>query len=158
APAEAAGRIRCCQELRCVSRPGRRLVSKATDARWMSGHILTREVVMEAGNDAKRLFEAERSVYHAERPGFRIAELQISRTQTVPWHYHTSVHDTFFVLQGCLRLFLRDPKDEIRLAPGETYTVRPRRPHLVTNAGEDSAVFLVLQLHASGEYDFVPLG
>jgi hypothetical protein len=43
----------------------------------------------------------------------------------------------------------------VRLAPGETYTVKPKRAHLVTNAGESSATFLVLQ--GVGEYDFVPL-
>ena len=43
----------------------------------------------------------------------------------------------------------------MRLAPGETYTVRPGRAHLVTNAGEASATFLVLQ--GIGEYDYVPL-
>ena len=109
---------------------------------------------METAHEAGHLFEVERSAYHADRPGFRIAELQISPRQKVPWHYHTSVRDTFFVLQGSLRLFLRNPKEEVRLAPGETYTVQARRPHLVTNAGADSAVFLVLQL---GDYDFVPL-
>jgi len=41
-----------------------------------------------------------------------------------------------------------------RLAPGDTYSVRPRRPHLVTNGGDASATFLVLQ--GIGEYDFVP--
>jgi mannose-6-phosphate isomerase-like protein (cupin superfamily) len=109
---------------------------------------------MEAAHEAGHLFEVERSAYHADRAGFRIAELQISPSQQVPWHYHTSVKDTFFVIQGSLRLFLRNPKEEVRLAPGETYTVQARRPHLVTNAGTDSAVFLVLQL---GDYDFVPL-
>ena len=39
--------------------------------------------------------------------------------------------------------------------PGETYSVKPRRPHLVTNGGDVSATFLVLQ--GIGEYDFVPL-
>jgi hypothetical protein len=43
----------------------------------------------------------------------------------------------------------------VGLGPGETYTVRARRPHLVTNAGDVSAVFLVLQ--GIGEYDYVPL-
>ena len=43
----------------------------------------------------------------------------------------------------------------MRLGPGETYTVRARRPHLVTNGAEGSAVFLVLQ--GIGEYDYVPL-
>jgi hypothetical protein len=39
------------------------------------------------------------------------------------------------------------------LFPGETYSVLPRRPHLVTNAGNTSATFIVLQ--GKGEYDFV---
>ena len=69
--------------------------------------------------------------------------------------YHNHVQDTFYVLKGNLRLFLRDPKEEVRLAPGDTYSVKPRRPHLVANGGEGSATFLVLQ--GIGEYDFVPL-
>ena len=104
--------------------------------------------------DPSALLECEQLSYHAERPGFRITELQLSPTQQVPWHSHTNVQDTFYVLQGHVRIFLRDPKEEIRLGSGETYAVAPRRPHLVTNAGESSAVFLVLQ---AGEYDFVPL-
>jgi hypothetical protein len=54
-----------------------------------------------------------------------------------------------------VRLFLRDPKEDVTLSPGETYTVRPGRPHLVTNAGPTSTTFLVLQ--GIGEYDYVPL-
>jgi len=110
---------------------------------------------MEAVKDASRLYEVERRQFHAERPGFRINELQISPTQQVPWHYHNRVQDTFYVLEGRLRIFLQDPKEEVRLGPGETYTVAPRRAHLVTNGGESSATFLVLQ--GIGEYDFVPL-
>jgi len=100
-------------------------------------------------------YEVERRAEHAARPGFRITELQISKTQKVPWHYHTNVRDTFYVLQGELRIFLQDPKEEVRLKPGESFVCRPRRPHLVTNAGETSATFLVLQ--GIGEYDFVLL-
>jgi mannose-6-phosphate isomerase-like protein (cupin superfamily) len=59
------------------------------------------------------------------------------------------------VLEGELRIFLQKPKEEVRLKPGETYTARARRPHLVTNGGNTSATFLVLQ--GIGEYDFVPL-
>jgi len=108
---------------------------------------------MQAIKDASHLYEVERRQFHAERPGFRINELQISPTQQVPWHYHSQVQDTFYVLEGELRLFL--PKEEVRLRPGESYTVPPRRPHLVTNGGKSSATFLVLQ--GIGEYDFVPL-
>jgi quercetin dioxygenase-like cupin family protein len=110
---------------------------------------------MDAVKDSSHLYEVERRARHAERPGFRISELQISPAQQVPWHSHTNIQDTFYVLEGRLRLFLRDPKEEVRLAPGETYAVRPGRPHLVTNGGEGSATFLVLQ--GIGEYDYVPL-
>lgn len=110
---------------------------------------------MEAVKDSSHLYEVERRSYHAERPGFRITELQISPTQKVPWHSHNNVQDTFYVLEGSLRLFLRDPKEEVLLAPAETYSVRRGRPHLVTNGGQTSATFLVLQ--GIGEYDFVPL-
>jgi len=110
---------------------------------------------MEALKDATHLYEVERRDQHAARPGFRIQEIQISKTQKVPWHYHSNVQDTFYVLKGNLRIFLQAPKEEVRLAPGQTYSVPPRRAHLVTNGGEGSATFLVLQ--GLGEYDFVPL-
>jgi mannose-6-phosphate isomerase-like protein (cupin superfamily) len=109
---------------------------------------------MKAVTDASGLYEVERRAYHAARPGFRIAELQISPKQKVPWHYHNNVHDTFYVVSGAIRIFLQQPKEEVRLTPGQTYAVPPKRPHLVTNAGDTSAVFLVLQ--GIGEYDFVP--
>jgi mannose-6-phosphate isomerase-like protein (cupin superfamily) len=101
------------------------------------------------------LYEFERREYHAARPGFRITELQIGPKQKVPWHYHNNVHDTFYVVAGSIRIFLQDPKEAVELTPGQSFAVRPKRPHLVTNAGNASAVFLVLQ--GVGEYDFVPL-
>lgn len=110
---------------------------------------------MEAIKDASHLYEVERRALHAERPGFRISELQISPTQKVPWHCHTHVQDTFYVIEGNIRVSLREPVEEVRLGPGETYCVRPRRPHLVANGGDSSATFLVLQ--GIGEYDYIPL-
>jgi mannose-6-phosphate isomerase-like protein (cupin superfamily) len=105
--------------------------------------------------DASHLYEVERRAEHAARPGFRIIELQLSPTQTVPWHSHTNISDTFYVLEGDMRLFLQDPKEEVKLRPGEVYVVRAARPHLVTNGGTKSLTFLVLQ--GVGEYDYVPL-
>jgi len=105
--------------------------------------------------DASHLYEVERRAVHAARPGFRISELQLSTTQKVPWHTHTNVSDTFYVLEGQMRLFLQDPKEEVKLKPGEVHVVRPGRPHLVTNGGATSLTFLILQ--GVGEYDFVPV-
>jgi len=105
--------------------------------------------------DASHLYEVERRARHAQRPGFHISELQLSPTQTVPWHFHTNIADTFYVLEGEMRLFLQNPKEEVRLKPGETFTAVAKRPHLVTNAGKTSLLFLVLQ--GMGEYDYVPM-
>src|SRR2546428_4737288 len=102
---------------------------------------------MEAMKDGTHLYEVERRAEHAARPGFRITEIQLSKTQKVPWHYHNHVQDTFYVLKGNLRIFLRDPKEEVRLGPGDTYSVKPRRPHLVTNGGNGSAAFPRVQGH-----------
>jgi quercetin dioxygenase-like cupin family protein len=102
----------------------------------------------QAVKDASHLYEVERRARHCERPGFRITELQLSPTQTVPWHTHTNVSDTFYVLEGEMRLFVQNPKEAI-------YAVAPGRPHLVTNAGTRSMTFLVLQ--GVGEYDYVPM-
>lgn len=105
--------------------------------------------------DASHLYEVERRDRHAERPGFRISELQLSPTQTVPWHCHTNISDTFYVLEGEMRLFLQQPKEEVRLGVGQSYVAAVGRPHLVTNAGKTSLTFLILQ--GVGEYDYVPL-
>jgi mannose-6-phosphate isomerase-like protein (cupin superfamily) len=110
---------------------------------------------MDGVKDASHLYEVERRARHAERPGFRINEIQLSPTQKVPWHYHTNVGDTFYVLQGSIRVFMREPKEDVTLTPGQSYALAARRPHLVINAGETSATFLIMQ--GIGEYDFVPL-
>lgn len=109
----------------------------------------------EALKDASSLYEVERRARYGERPGFRISELQISPAQKVPWHYHNNIDDTFYVVEGNIRLFLRNPDEELQLGPGASYCVKAGRPHLVTNSGNTSATFLVLQ--GIGEYDYVPL-
>jgi mannose-6-phosphate isomerase-like protein (cupin superfamily) len=119
------------------------------------GSMMKAERRLQPVKDASHLYEVERRDRHAERPGFRISELQLSPTQTVPWHYHTNISDTFYVLEGEMRLFLQEPKEEVRLGVGQSYVAVAGRPHLVTNAGKTSLTFLILQ--GVGEYDYVPL-
>lgn len=110
---------------------------------------------MKFQDDAGGSYEVERRALHAERPGFRISELQISATQTVPWHFHQFVQDTFYVLDGLIRVSMRDPDESFELYPGETLSVPARRPHHVSNAGPRSATFLILQ--GIGKYDYVEI-
>ena len=110
---------------------------------------------MQPPNAASRTYEVERRAYHAARPGFRIVEMQIGPTQTIPWHYHTKARDTFYVLSGSIRVRMRAREAQVVLAPGESCAVAAGCPHSVENAGATSAVFLILQ--GIGEHDFVPL-
>jgi quercetin dioxygenase-like cupin family protein len=104
-------------------------------------------------DDSTELFEHVAN--HAERPGFRISEIRLSPTQRVPWHHHSNIQDTFYVLDGRIRIALQLPDERIELGVGESWgPACAGRPHLVTNAGTDTANFLVLQ--GMGDYDFVP--
>jgi quercetin dioxygenase-like cupin family protein len=103
--------------------------------------------------DDSELFEHVAN--HAERPGFRISEIRLSPTQRVPWHHHSNIQDTFYVLGGRIRISLQDPDEQVELGVGECWgPARAGRRHLVTNVGPDSASFLVLQ--GMGDYDFIP--
>ena len=100
-------------------------------------------------------YEIERRTEHLVRPDFRITEFTLAPSQQIPWHCHTNVRDTVYVVAGEIRLFLREPKEEARLAPGDSYVIAARRPHLVVNRAATSATFFLLQ--GMGEYDFVRL-
>jgi mannose-6-phosphate isomerase-like protein (cupin superfamily) len=103
---------------------------------------------------AGRNYEVERRERLLQRPGFQITEMQIGSAQEIPWHYHTQIQDTFYVLEGGLQVSLQQPAETVQLAPGQTYSVRPGRPHRLTSAGGGSTVFLNLQ--GIGEYDWNP--
>jgi mannose-6-phosphate isomerase-like protein (cupin superfamily) len=110
---------------------------------------------MQAVTDTAGVYKAERRVRHLVRPGFRITEMQIGPAEEVPWHYHNHVQDTLYVVSGTIRIELHDPTQEVRLTPGQTFAIAARRPHRVTNIGEASANFFVLQ--DGGEFDFAPI-
>ena len=104
--------------------------------------------------DATHLYEVEQPATHAGCPGCRIRELQISPTQAIPAYVHSTVHDIFYVLEGRITLVLNGPDETVPLAPGELYDGHPGRPHRVTNTGDGSATFLILQ--GLGDYDYEP--
>ena len=106
--------------------------------------------------DSSGLYEVERRAYHAARPGFRIAELQISPTQKVPWHYHNNVHDTFYVLEGTIRSLSPAAEGRGASVAGPDFFRPPEAPAPRHQCRRHvRGIFLVLQ--EIGEYDFVPL-
>ena len=109
---------------------------------------------MDAVKDASHLYEVERRASPRGAAGLSHPELQISPTQQVPWHSHSKIQDTFYVLEGRAPDLPARSQGRRRLGPGETYAVRPRRPHLVTNAGTTHDLS---RAPGIGEYDYVPL-
>jgi hypothetical protein len=108
---------------------------------------------MEPIKDASHLFERECLVYHAERPGYRISELQISPTQQVPWHCYSDLQDTFYVIEGTSGSSCAHPRRRCSSAPA--IPIQSDRAARTSSPGDRSATFLVLQ--GIGEYDYVPL-
>lgn len=100
------------------------------------------------------LSEVKHVATYAERPGFRIVELLIAPGQEIPWHSHSNVTDTLYVLEGNIIVYAKEPAEEVELAPGDNYKVRAGQPHRVITKGPGLATFLALQ--GPGEYDFVP--
>jgi quercetin dioxygenase-like cupin family protein len=112
----------------------------ASDPLRKDGSTMKAERRLQPVKDASHLYEVERRDRHAERPGFRISELQLSPTQTVPWHYHTKISDTFYVLEGEMRLFLQQPKEEVRLGVGQSYVAAGLRGRKVPRYARDDRV------------------
>lgn len=101
----------------------------------------------------------ERNVKLFERvfttQGVRITHMVLAPGEEIPWHLHTFVRDTFYVLLGPVTIFTREPDGETNLEAGETLQIRMGQPHRVTNrSARDVAVIL---LQGIGEYDYQAL-
>jgi quercetin dioxygenase-like cupin family protein len=89
-------------------------------------------------------------------PDLRVVVLTLGPGEEVPWHWHSAVSDEIFCLEGVVEVETRAPRGLHRLAAGERCSVAPKRAHLVRNAGERAARYLIVQ--GVGRYDFHPVG
>lgn len=101
----------------------------------------------------------ERNVKLFERvfttQGVRITHMVLAPGEEIPWHLHTLVRDTFYVMLGPLTILTREPDAESNIEAGETFQTGIGQPHRVTNrSARDVAVIL---LQGIGEYDFQAL-
>ena len=84
-----------------------------------------------------------------------VQERTLSPGQTIPWHYHTTITDTTYCLEGTLQVEMLDPPERILLAVGESHAVPTRRPHQLTPHVDRPCRFLLIQ--GVGEYDRHPV-
>ena len=98
--------------------------------------------------------------FQAFEPVLATDEVQVHRMvlapgEEVPWHYHTHVRDTFYVLRGPVTSFTRGPEATVIIDTGETFQTRDRQPHRVVNTSDHDVSVLLIQ--GVGPFDFHPL-
>lgn len=106
--------------------------------------------------DGTHLYTVKNRETWAEAPGLRVRVLTLAAGECVPWHYHTTITDTFVCLEGPMQVETRAPRATRVLKPGETFAVPPKTAHVVTGVDGGPARFMIIQ--GVGEYDYVPVG
>jgi quercetin dioxygenase-like cupin family protein len=92
----------------------------------------------------------------AEGADLRVQVLTLAHGQSIPWHYHSEIADSFVCLEGPMVVETRAPRQEFTLNPGERCAVAAKTAHYVHGANGGPCKFLIIQ--GVGVYDFVPVG
>lgn len=98
-------------------------------------------------------YPADERMTLCEAPGLRVRRLSLAAGQCVPWHLHTTITDTFFCMEGPMRIATRDPEGEHVLQAGGTLAVAPGTAHYVAGVDDGPCRFMLVQ--GVGEYDYV---
>jgi quercetin dioxygenase-like cupin family protein len=99
-------------------------------------------------------YEIEGRELIAEAPGLRVQVLTLDAGQSVPWHHHSEISDTFFCLRGPMIVETRDPRTTIRLHVGQRATIPPGEAHHVAGVDGGPCQFVIVQ--GVGVYDYLP--
>jgi quercetin dioxygenase-like cupin family protein len=83
----------------------------------------------------------------------RIVEYTLNPGDSHPWHYHTEVTDRVYCLEGLIAVDIRQPSESRVLRPGDSSEVAQRIVHHVSNAGDGTSRYLLVQ--ALGKYDYI---
>ncbi|WP_250866738.1 cupin domain-containing protein [Caballeronia sp. INSB1] len=84
----------------------------------------------------------------------RVLVLGLGERQCVPWHSHDHIEDTFFCMDGPMRIETREPESTQVLLPGETGRAAAGVPHFVSGIFGNACTFLIVQ--GVGQYNYVP--
>jgi len=91
-----------------------------------------------------------------EGADMRAQILTLAAGDSVPWHYHSTITDSFVCLEGAMVVETRAPRAVHRLMPGERCEVPPMTAHYVHGENGGPCRFLILQ--GVGDYDNVAVG
>lgn len=91
-----------------------------------------------------------------EGQDMRAVVLTLATGQSVPWHYHTDITDSFICVEGPMVVETRAPRATHVLMPGQRCEVLPKTAHHVHGKDGGPCKFMVLQ--GVGEYNNVAVG
>ena len=91
-----------------------------------------------------------------EGQDMRAVVLTLAAGQSIPWHYHSDITDSFVCLEGPMVVETRAPRATHTLAAGQRCEVPPRTAHTVHGLNDGPCKFMLLQ--GVGEYDNVAVG
>ena len=103
----------------------------------------------------QRPYEIEHREVVAETPELRTVILTLAPGECVPWHFHSTITDTFFCLEGPMVVESQGGRRQTELNVGERYDVPQRTAHYVHGKEGGRCRFLLVQ--GVGSYDFVPV-
>ncbi len=72
--------------------------------------------------------------------------------ETLAWHYHSHVSDTFYVVQGPLRVTSRNPDAVVDIETGGLYQLPPGVQHQVSNTTGGDVEWILIQ--GVGDVDY----
>jgi mannose-6-phosphate isomerase-like protein (cupin superfamily) len=84
-----------------------------------------------------------------------VQERVLAPGQEIPWHYHTTITDTTYCLQGSVQIEMLSPPEKVVIKVGERHAVPTNRPHRITAYGDEPCRFLLVQ--GVGAYDRHPI-
>ncbi len=87
-----------------------------------------------------------------QTPEVRVVEYTLAPGVSHPWHYHSEVSDRVYCLEGLVGVDTKTPPKKVVLKPGESCETPPQTVHHVSNAGEGTCRYLLVQ--ALGRYDY----
>ncbi len=97
-------------------------------------------------------YEIEAADILAETPELRVLKITLAAGQSIPWHYHTSIVDRFFCLEGDLHIETKGGREAFKLSPGDECHIEAKTAHFVSNVGTSRCRFILVQ--GVGAYDF----
>jgi quercetin dioxygenase-like cupin family protein len=75
----------------------------------------------------------------------KVRVFTLAHLNLIPWHFHSTSTDHYFVLRGQLTIETRSPNERRVLKAGERFQILPQTAHRISNGSTSDCQFLLVQ-------------